>query len=130
MQNRNSAQRSLILDIMAGNKTHPTADEIYEEARKNDPHISRGTVYRNLNFLVDSKNILRISVPNGADHFDSTLEEHYHFYCENCGKVTDVPELDISRIKETESALSQQGYSQIKHKIVFEGLCPECSRKF
>ena len=130
MQNRNSAQRSLILDIMAGNKTHPTADEIYEEARKNDPHISRGTVYRNLNFLVDSKNILRISVPNGADHFDSTLEEHYHFYCENCGKVTDVPELDISKIKEAESALSQQGYSQIKHKIVFEGLCPECSRKF
>lgn len=130
MQNRNSAQRSLILDIMAGNKTHPTADEIYEEARKKDPHISRGTVYRNLNFLVDSKNILRISVPNGADHFDSTLEEHYHFYCENCGKVTDVPELDISKIKETESALSQQGYSQIKHKIVLEGLCPECSRKF
>ena len=130
MQNRNSAQRSLILDIMAGNKTHPTADEIYEEARKKDPHISRGTVYRNLNFLVDSKNILRISVPNGADHFDSTLEEHYHFYCENCGKVTDVPELDICKIKETESALSQQGYSQIKHKIVFEGLCPECSRKF
>lgn len=130
MQNRNSAQRSLILDIMAGNKTHPTADEIYEEARKKDPHISRGTVYRNLNFLVDSKNILRISVPNGADHFDSTLEEHYHFYCENCGKVTDVPELDISKIKETVSALSQQGYSQIKHKIVFEGLCPECSRKF
>lgn len=130
MQNRNSAQRSLILDIMAGNKTHPTADEIYEEARKEDPHISRGTVYRNLNFLVDSKNILRISVPNGADHFDSTLEEHYHFYCENCGKVTDVPDLDISKIKETVSALSQQGYSQIKHKIVFEGLCPECSRKF
>ena len=130
MQNRNSAQRSLILDIMAGNKTHPTADEIYEEARKKDPHISRGTVYRNLNFLVDSKNILRISVPNGADHFDSTLEEHYHFYCENCGKVTDVPELDISKIKEAESALSHQGYSQIKHKIVFEGLCPECSRKF
>ncbi|MBQ1710373.1 MAG: transcriptional repressor [Treponema sp.] len=130
MQNRNSAQRSLILDIMAGNKTHPTADEIYEEARKKDPHISRGTVYRNLNFLVDSKNILRIPVPNGADHFDSTLEEHYHFYCENCGKVTDVPELDISKIKEAESALSQQGYSQIKHKIVFEGLCPECSRKF
>ena len=59
MQNRNSAQRSLILDIMAGNKTHPTANEIYEEARKKHPHISRGTVYRNLNFLVDSKNILR-----------------------------------------------------------------------
>ena len=121
MQNRNSAQRSLILDIMAGNKTHPTANEIYEEARKK---------HRNLNFLVDSKNILRISVPNGADHFDSTLEEHYHLYCENCSKVTDVPELDISKIKEVESALSQKGYSQIKHKIVFECLCPDCSRKF
>ena len=31
---------------------------------------------------------------------------------------------------EFESALSQKGYSQIKHKIVFECLCPDCSRKF
>ncbi|MCR5189712.1 MAG: transcriptional repressor [Treponema sp.] len=128
MQNRNSAQRALILDIMAGNKTHPTADEIYDEARKSDPHISRGTVYRNLNLLAENGSILRIPVPNGADHFDSTLEEHYHFYCRNCSKVTDVPDMDISKIKETENALSQQGYSQIRHSLVFEGLCPECSK--
>lgn len=128
MQNRNSAQRALILDIMAGNKSHPTADEIYDEARKSDPHISRGTVYRNLNLLAENGSILRIPVPNGADHFDSTLEEHYHFYCHKCGKVTDVPDMDLSVIKETESALSQQGYTNIRHSLVFEGICPECSK--
>ncbi len=128
MQNRNSAQRKIILNIMEGNKTHPTADEIYEEARKVDPHISRGTVYRNLNLLVENGQLLRIPVPATADHFDSTLEEHYHFYCRKCNKVFDVPEFSPAELTAAETKLAGMGYSSITHSIVFEGLCPHCSK--
>lgn len=129
MQNRNSAQRSLILNIMEGNKSHPTADEIYEEARKVDSHISRGTVYRNLNLLVENGFLLRIPVPGAADHYDSTLETHYHFFCKGCGKVFDVPGFKTAEIVAAEKKLSRLGYRSVTHSIVFEGLCPECSKK-
>ncbi|MCR4742451.1 MAG: transcriptional repressor [Treponema sp.] len=129
MQNRNSAQRNLILDIMDGNKSHPTADQIYDEARKVDPHISRGTVYRNLNLLVDNGNLLRISVPDGADHFDSTLVQHYHFYCRKCNKVYDVPEFCPSQVIETEKKLGKLGFQSVNHNIVFDGICPDCCKE-
>ncbi len=127
MQNRNSAQRTLILGLMQGNKSHPTADEIYEEARKLDPHISRGTVYRNLNLLVDNGSLIRVSVPDAADHYDSTLSDHYHFHCIKCGRVMDVPDFNPSEVFLLEEKMTKLGFKSIKHKIVFEGLCPDCS---
>lgn len=56
-QSRNTSQRQLVRDLLEGNFSHPTADEIYELARKANPSISRGTVYRNLNLLADSGEI-------------------------------------------------------------------------
>lgn len=129
MQNRNSAQRSLILSLMSGNKSHPTADEIYDSARKIDSHISRGTVYRNLNFLVSTGNLVRVQVPDGADHFDSTLVQHYHFYCRNCNKVMDVPGFDSANIMEVEKNLGKSGCTFVKHNLVFSGICTDCSKK-
>ncbi|MCR5217874.1 Fur family transcriptional regulator [Treponema sp.] len=129
MQNRNSAQRNLILSIMEGNKSHPTADEIYEQARQSDPHISRGTVYRNLNLLVENELLLRVPVPGAPDHFDSMLDQHYHFYCRNCNRVFDVPEFNTEDVQAVETKLGKMGFKSITHKIVFEGLCPECSKK-
>ncbi|MCR4822351.1 MAG: transcriptional repressor [Treponema sp.] len=127
MQNRNSAQRTLILNIMNGNKNHPTADEIYDAARKADPHISRGTVYRNLNLLVEKGELLRIPLPDGADHFDSTLVEHYHFHCRKCGRVLDVPEFCPSEVLSAEKKMLGLGFKSLTHSIVFEGVCPDCS---
>ena len=81
MQVRNTQQKRLILSLMDGNKNHPTADQIYELARQQDPHISRGTVYRNLHQLVEQNVLLKILVPNSSDHYDSRTYFHYHFYC-------------------------------------------------
>ncbi|MBB5225217.1 transcriptional repressor [Treponema ruminis] len=129
MQNRNSAQKTLIMNIMEGNKTHPTADEIYDQARKADPHISRGTVYRNLNLLVENGILLRVSVPDAADHFDSTLKEHFHFHCRRCHKVLDVPDVCPSEVMAVESKMEEAGFKSLSHTIVFEGFCPDCSKE-
>lgn len=129
MQNRNSAQRTLILNLMDGNKSHPTADEIYEEARKADPHISRGTVYRNLNLLVENGLLLKIPVPDGADHFDSTLKAHYHFYCRKCNRVFDAPIFRPTAVMAAQKKMEEEGFKAITHSIVFEGLCPDCANK-
>ena len=52
-------QRALILDIMREKSPqHLTADELFNEARLRMPHIARGTVYRNLNLLAESGEIL------------------------------------------------------------------------
>ncbi len=128
VQIRNTAQRALVLKLMENNFDHPTADDIYDKARKIDPHISRGTVYRNLNFLAQSGAIAKIMVPNGADHFDSTLERHYHFHCDRCDKLFDVPKSCSPEIDSATSEMKEEGFFVEGHNLTFNGICPECAK--
>ena len=124
MQSRNSAQRNLVLNIMEGNKSHPTADNIYKEARKADPHISRGTVYRNLNLLVQRGEILRLSIDEGSDRYDGNSSPHYHFKCSKCGNVSDV---DIPYISQLNNIADASG-EVLSHNIIFTGICKCCCK--
>ena len=126
MQTRNSNQRKIILEIMKDNYSHPTADEIFEEARKVDAHISRGTVYRNLGILSEQGEILKVSVPDGSDHYDSTLTNHYHFCCSKCEKMFDIPESVTIETEKVASTMAKEGFSVYSHSLIFNGICPEC----
>lgn len=127
MQVRNTTQRKIILDIMKDNYSHPTAEEIYEKARIIDEHISLGTVYRNLGFLSETGEILKVCVPNGSDHYDSSLHEHYHFCCDKCGKMHDLPESVKMETSNVSEQMSKEGFKIFSHNLVFTGLCPNCN---
>ena len=64
-----SKQKKLITEILAASYAHPTASQIFEEARKRMPNIALGTVYRNLGVLVDEGTIVRLSVTGLPDRF-------------------------------------------------------------
>ena len=55
-----SRQRESIKKYLASTKEHPTADMVYTNIRKQYPNISLGTVYRNLNLLVDHGEIINL----------------------------------------------------------------------
>lgn len=82
-----SWQRQLILETVQKSKQHMTAAQVYQLARKNCPHLSLGTVYRNLNLLVDIGQLRRIGVPGEADRYDWQLATHQHLFCRRCKKV-------------------------------------------
>ena len=62
---RYSKQRELVLQKVEQLCDHPTAEEIYGEAVKDCPGLSLGTVYRNLNSLVDAGRHARVGRPSG-----------------------------------------------------------------
>lgn len=129
MQERNSNQRNLILEIMTNNYSHPTADQIYEAAREKNPHISRGTVYRNLALLAEKGSVLKVNVPDGPDHYDSTLKQHYHFCCTSCYKMVDTPEQMVIELDGAVEQMTAKGFLIREHNLIFTGLCPECNKK-
>ena len=85
-----SRQREAIKEFLATRKDHPTADVVYQNIREIYPHISLGTVYRNLTLLSDIGEILRLHLSDGVDHFDADTSLHYHFICKDCGSVIDL----------------------------------------
>ena len=121
---RNTIQRSAILATVNCLKSHPTADEVYDEISKTYPTISRATVYRNLNQLWEGDCINKIEVPNGADCFDHIVTKHYHIKCSTCGKVFDV---EMEYIEDLEKSIrNSNGFDFSGHDIIFKGVCPKC----
>ena len=84
-----SKQREAILNALRSTDTHPTAAQVYAMVKKELPNISLGTVYRNLDALTQSGDILGISVGDGNTHFDGDSSHHLHLHCNKCGKISD-----------------------------------------
>jgi len=119
-----SKQRELILRTVLENPIHPTADAVYELVRRENPRISLGTVYRNLNFLSEMGILRKISMPVGSDRFDGRLDEHYHMTCTACGRVFDV---ECGTLKDLDRRIMEsQGFRVREHHLLLTGLCREC----
>ena len=121
-----SKQREALLTLLRSTRSHPSADWLYENLRKEFPNISLGTVYRNLSFLVEQGEVLSLKLGDGKEHFDGHTEPHYHFICPECGKVEDIfmEELQINKIAQDHFDGIIKG-----HQTYYYGICPKCNKK-
>ncbi|MEX0804617.1 MAG: transcriptional repressor [Candidatus Binatia bacterium] len=121
---RNTKQLEVIWDVIKDDKSHPTADQIYDRVRKLIPKISLGTVYRNLQKLV-ADDRLQVLMHGRSQHFDPLLERHQHFICENCDRVYDI---FFATPDEIDSAtLPDQVFKVSSHQLALYGTCKNCS---
>jgi Fe2+ or Zn2+ uptake regulation protein len=121
---RMTKQKRVILEVLKNTKSHPTADWVYDKVKKKIPNISLGTVYRNLNILKSQGEILELCYGKGFSRFDGNACNHYHFTCENCGKILDVETPIAANIEQEIS--SQMGVQVSRHRFEFYGSCQDC----
>jgi len=127
MKYKKSRQRERILEILQSTGTHPTADWVYEKLKPEFPRLSMGTVYRNLAILIEQKLIKKIDFGSTYDRFDAHTDPHYHFICEQCGAIEDLPLPVMEELQEKAEA-SAHG-TVLRHRIEFYGICSKCLRK-
>jgi len=121
---RNTIQAGLVLEAVRKLQSHATADEVYREIVREHPHISRGTVYRNLNRLAQAGEIRKIELSGGAERFDHRCHDHCHVRCEKCGRVFDV---DMEFVPGLEKKIRDpHGFQFTGYDIIFKGICPVC----
>ena len=116
---RNTIQKDLVRNAVCEMKRHVTANEVYEFVKEFCPTIGKGTVYRNLDILVE--------VPDGPNRFDLTLKNHYHVRCVNCGEISDVDMDEILGL--LEKIHDTHGTDFLEYDILFKGICPKCQKK-
>ena len=122
---RYSKQRELVLQKVEQLCDHPTAEEIFDLAAKECPGLSLGTVYRNLNSLVEAGRVRRVSIPGKADRFANPLCWHSHLYCNCCGGGGDA---DVDEKQGMKRVRNQKGVVQDCAVVLF-GLCEACAGK-
>ena len=85
----------LLLEIILQSKEHPTAEQIFMEAKKRNPKIVQATVYNNLKNLLAQGQVIRISNPGQPDRYDNTTR-HDHMICTQCGELFDICLADLT----------------------------------
>ncbi len=125
---RLTKQRQAIMDVLRATDTHPDASWVYQQVRMDLPHISLGTVYRNLTWLAAEGLVHEIRIAGRASHWDGRAEKHSHVICIACGKVVDVnlqllPDGSYARVIEA------TGFRLIGQYLELEGLCPDCQAR-
>ncbi len=119
---RNSRQRNEILRIVQHTNIHPTADWIYDQARTVFPNISLGTVYRNLNQLVEAGLVHAIK-DKTVVRYDGNTKPHDHFKCDRCSRIYDLSVMNDSFL---ESINQSQPYYVTGFRLELHGICPAC----
>ncbi len=124
---RATEQRRVLLEVLRGLKTHPTADELYILVKQRLPRISLATVYRNLELMAEQGLVRKVVLGDGPMRFDGTMEPHEHIRCMACGRVADVaPVVSEERYEDVED---ETGFEVYGHQVAFFGLCPECRKR-
>jgi Fe2+/Zn2+ uptake regulation proteins len=124
---RYSKQREEILNIVKMSDNHGDANYIYKEVRKKIPNISLGTVYRNLNSLVETGEILKISGLEEKEHYDKTLHNHIHMICKVCKEVFDYHNYDFEKL---DSDIKKDlNFISKEYSFTITGICYNCQKK-
>ena len=118
-------QRQAILKLLEGNRTHPSAEQIYHEILKKYPGVSFATVYNTLSKLAAAGEIQELDIDPDKKRFDPYPSPHYHFYCKTCGKVYDV-DYDVSLAPNIKNIAGHQIEAV---QLNFKGLCKECAKR-
>ena len=119
-----SRQRESILNSLNEKLDHPTAEMVYNCVKKEQPNISLGTVYRNLNQLVEQGVLRRIATPASGDRFDIRTDPHAHLLCTRCGKVLDLEDDLISELGR--NVMRTTGFLVNDRQLLLSGICADC----
>lgn len=130
-------QRIAIVEELADDVSHPTAQALFERLRPWYPTMSFATVYNTLDALVASGLTGSLNTGNGARavRFDPNTAPHHHAICDACGSVIDVdlsPAEKASALHAPEATRTvdgprmPRGFRVLREERIYRGLCQTC----
>ncbi len=119
-----TVQRRVVLESVLQRVDHPTADQIADVVRQRVPSVSRTTVYRVLDMLVDVGAIRRLHHPGPAARFDGKVRRHHHLICKKCNKVIDLENAKLDKLPLPE--VGTEGFEIDDFSVQFTGICAAC----
>ena len=123
---RATGARVAILEALATDRRHPTAEMVFESLRERFPSLSMSTVYATLESLLHRGLIRRIAGTSGRLRVDGTPQDHDHAVCRTCGSVFDIDRDWLERPHAPREL--PHGLQVTNLHIEYEVVCPSCKR--
>jgi len=116
--------RKAVIEVLETNHNHLNHNQILEEGKQIYPKLSRATVYRTMELLVELKLMRPFYLNDPTQRFVSAAGGHHHMVCTTCGTTF---EFDHCTVDQLARELAVKYNFQIRnHLLEFQGLCESC----
>jgi len=119
-------QRTAVLEEIIKDKGHRESEEIYLALKKRGQHVSRATVYRTMDILVNNGFARKMNLGDGRARYESKVNSphHDHLVCMDCGLIVEFMD---QKIEDLQDKIAIQYNFQLKRHIhQLFGLCKKC----
>jgi Fur family transcriptional regulator, ferric uptake regulator len=123
---RRSGKRDFIVNVFLRQEGHISADDLVDLIRQEDGRISRATIYRTLQWMVEAGIARRVDFGEGRFRFEHSYRHprHFHLICKNCNQSTEFLSSDIEALLE-EVAIARN-FSARQSVLQIYGTCEHC----
>jgi len=123
---KRSSKRDLIVNVFLRQEGHLSADDLVELIRLEDHKISRATVYRTLQWMVEAGIARKVDFGEGRFRFEHSYRHprHFHLICKSCSRSYEFLSSDIEAL--IEEIASTSGFSARQSVLQIYGTCEEC----
>ncbi|HVB78645.1 MAG TPA: Fur family transcriptional regulator [Candidatus Binataceae bacterium] len=122
---KSTGQRDDIARVFFDLGRHISAEELYAEVKKVNPHVGYATIYRTLRLLKECDLLYERHFDEGQARYEVAGDHHHdHFICERCGRIIEFENEAIEQLQQT--VARELGVALSHHKMELYGLCPEC----
>lgn len=119
-------QRDMVRYIFSQHN-HFDADQLVDNMKQAGFRVSRSTIYRTLEKLVDAGLLRNIDV--GARRYfehDYGYPQHEHLYCQQCHKMIEFQNPAIDKL--IQEVARQHQFLSAGHTFIIRGVCGDCNR--
>ena len=123
---RRSGKRDVIVAVFLEQEGHIGADALVDAVRRRDSRISRATIYRTLQWMVEAGIARRVNFGDGRFRFEHAYRHprHFHLICRTCHQSFEFLSSDIETLVD-EVAQARQ-FSVDESVLQIYGTCEAC----
>jgi Fur family ferric uptake transcriptional regulator len=123
---KRSSKRDLIVNVFLRQQGHLTADDLVDLIGQEDQRISRATIYRTLQWMVDAGIARKVDFGEGRFRFEHSYRHprHFHLICKTCSRSFEFLSSDIETL--IEEVATARGFAQAQSVLQIHGECDAC----
>src|ERR687897_3926991 len=123
---KRSSKRDLIVNVFLRQEGHFSADDLFDLIRREDQRISRATVYRTLQWMVEAGIARKVDFDEGRFRFEHSYRHprHFHLICKTCNRSFEFLSSDIETL--IEEVAAARGFAPRQSVLQIHGTCDAC----
>ena len=123
---RRSGKRELIVSLFLRQEGHLGADQLVELIHQHDKRISRATIYRTLQWMVDAGIARKVDFGDGKYRFEHSYRHprHFHLICKSCNESFEFLSSDIESL--VEEVAAARNFEPRQSVLQIYGTCEAC----